>query len=235
MVFDMTKDSTMYNANVKLSRHWMIVGYKDKLPYIREEAAVDTSINFPFQLDANNLPFVGGLDIKGNPVHIKKVGDVTEYLKIKKLYNEKNYDSCLELTNNIMREYPNSLFRAELIYYKIRVYGKLEDHDNVIISAKEFLREYSSDENIPEVLALVAKSYARIGLSTDADYFFDRLFTEHEKSEYSKWGYIYLGEMLERDGSSSKALSYYEKALKETKDLEIAATAAYKMQSQNFL
>jgi len=114
MIFDMTKDNTIYNANVKLSRHWMIIGYKEKLPYIKEEVISDTTINFPFQLNKNNLPFVGGIDIKGNPVHIKKVGDVTEYLKIKKLYSEKKYEKCLELTQEIMLDYPNSLFNAEL-------------------------------------------------------------------------------------------------------------------------
>lgn len=229
MVFDMTKDDTIYNANVKLSKHWMIIGYKEKLPYIKKEAISDTTINFPFQLKKNNLPFVGGLDIEGNPVHIKKVGDVTEYLKIKKLYNEKKYARCLELTEEIMLNYPNSLFNAELLYYKIRVNAKLADYDNVIVLSKVFLREYSSDENIPEILALIAKSYSMIGLSTDADYFFDRLFSEHEKSEYSKWGYIYIGEMYEKDGLASKALSFYKKALKETADIEIAATAAYKL------
>ena len=229
MIFDMTKDNTIYNANVKLSRHWMIIGYKEKLPYIKEEVISDTTINFPFQLNKSNLPFVGGIDIKGNPVHIKKIGDVTEYIKIKKLYSEKKYDKCLELTKEVMRDYPNSLFNAELIYYMIRVNAKLGEHDNVIALSKGFLREYSSDENVPEILALVAKSYSEIGLSTDADYFFDRLFSEHEKSEYAKWGYIYIGEMFEKDGLASKALSFYKKALKETADIEIAATAAYKL------
>lgn len=229
MIFDMTKDDTVYQADVKLAKHWMIIGYKKDIPFIKKEVAVDESINLPFQLSVDNLPFVGSLDIKGNPVYIQRIGDVTEYLKIKKLYLEMKYEASMELIDEILLEYPNSLFKAELLYYKIRVYSKLEDSENVISKSKEFLREYSSDENIPEVLALIAKAYSGIGLSTDADYFFDRLFSEHESTEYAKWGYIYKAEMLEGGGSDSQAIKYYKRALNETSKVEIAATAAYKL------
>ena len=229
MVFDMTKDDTVYQSDVKLARHWMLVGYAKDLPFIKKEIKVNTSINFPFYLSSDKLPMVGGLDIKGNPVHIKRVGDVKEFLKIKKLYKKKEYEKCLELIEEIMQDYPNSLFNAELLYYKIRVYAKLDDNDNVLSLSKVFLREFSSDENIPEVLALVARGYSRIGLSIDAEYFFDRLFSEHETSEYAKWGYIYMGEMQEESGASTKALSFYKKALNETAVIDIAVTAAYKL------
>ena len=227
MVFDMTKDKVIYNSDIKLAKHWMIVGYKGKLPFIKDEPIVDTSINFPFELEKNKLPFVGGLDIKGNPVHIKRVGDVTDYLKIKKLYAEEKYERCLELIDEVMMDYPNSLFNAELLFYKIRVYSKLDDNDNVISMAKRYLKNHSSDENVPEVLSVLAYSYHKIGLTTDADYFFDRLFSEHEDSEYAKLGFIYIGEMLESSGAFSKATNYYERALNETQRIETAAMAAY--------
>jgi len=229
IIFNLVKDDTIFDANVKLSKHWMIVGYKEKLPFIRNDKKPDVAINFPFSLSSDNLPFVGGLDLKGNPVYIKKVQDVTDYLKIKKLYENKKYEKCLNLIDEIIQEYPNSLFNAEFLFYKIRVYSKMDDFDNVIELSKVFLREYSSDENVPEVLALTAKGYSKIGMNSDADYFFDRVFTEHEDSPYTKWAYIYKGEMLEESGGASKALSFYTKALLETQDIDIAATAAYKL------
>ncbi len=229
IIFNLSKDEVVFQGNVQLSQHWMIIGYKDKLPYIKEDAKSEICINFPFLLSKDKLPYVGGLDLKGNPVYIKKVHDVSEYLKIKKLYQEKKYDLCLDAINDVMRDYPQSLFNAELLFYKIRVFAQLGDNDNVVESSKIYLREYSSDENVPEVLSLIAKSYSMIGLNIDADYFFDRLFMEHEDSEYSNWGYIYKGEMFEASGDAPKALNFYEKALNETKDIEIAATAAYKL------
>ncbi len=229
MIFDFTKDDEAYQANVKMSNHWMIIGYKEKLPYIKNEERSEGGINFPFVMSKDKLPYVGGLDIKGNPVKLKKVGDVTDYLKIKNLYAKKKYEFCLELIEDVMGEYPNSLFKAELFFYKIRVYDKLLNYDNVIINSKVYLREYSSDENVPEVISLTANAYSKTGLNIDAEYFFDRLFSEHEGSIYAQWGYVYKGEMLEASGATSKAIAHYKKALLETGDIDVAATAAYRL------
>jgi len=226
-IFDLTKDNTVFSANVTLSKRWTIIGYDEKLPLINNPSRPDISLNFPFFMDKSTLPYVGSLDIKGNPVHIQKVGDVTDYLKVKRYYKEKKYEQCMDVVDDILDEYPNTLFKAELIYYKIRVYAKLKDYDNVIANAKEFLREYSSSDNISEVLALTGQAYSQIGMGIDADYFFDRLFNEHAESKYALWGYIYKGESLESNGGIKPAIKFYKKALYTTKDLDVAATAAF--------
>ena len=229
IVFKLYLEDDVYQADVKLANHWMIVGYDEKIPYTDNDDISDISINFPFFLDKDKLPYVGSLDLKGNPVYIKEVGDVSSYLKIKKYFKNKKYEKCLELIDDVMYEYPNSLFNAELLYYKIIVNAELKNHDSVIELSKIFLREYSADNNVAEVLALTAKSYFLNGLNSQADYFFDRLFSEHSDSPYAKWGYIYKGEMLEESGNFTKAVFYYKKALNETDDIDIAATAAYRL------
>lgn len=229
IVFDLTKEDTLFGANVELSNHWMIVGYKEKIPYIEKETKNKFGINLPFTTHDEKLPYVGSLGIKGNPVHIKRVGDVTEYLKIKKLYEEKNYEFALELAEDVLKEYKNSLFRAELLFYKIRIYSQLKANEKLIETAKEYLRDYSSDENVAEVLSLIAKSYDRVGMNSDADYFYDRLFSEHPDSVYAKWGYIYMAEVLEEGGGTSKAQGIYEKILKETDNIDVAVEAAYRL------
>lgn len=227
VVFNLSKEDTVYQPNVKLSKHWMIVGYKDKLPYIKNDKIADNAINFPFSLSANSLPYVGGLDIKGNPIHINKVQDVTDYLQIKKYYKNKKYDETLALVNEVIDKYPNTLFMSDLLLYKIRVFNKLKQYEYLITVAKHYLREYSSDDNVPEVLSLTARAYGKLGFDTDAEYFYDRLFSEHKDSDFTQWGYIYRGEMLEDSGASSKALQLYKKALQETSNITIAATGAY--------
>ncbi len=229
MIFDLTKDETLFNADVKLSKHWMIVGFNDTLPYIKPNAKTDTSINFPFTSNQDKYPYVGSLDMKGNPVHVQRVGDVTDYIRIKKLYKEKKYEYCLDHIDDVIQDYPNSLFMAELLYYKIKSYAKLKNYDALIDVSKVYLREYSSDENIPEVLALVSRAYFIEGFNTDADYFFDRLFSEHGNTVYAQWGLVYKGEMYEAAGSAQKAKQSYEKALKITKDIDVAVAAAYRL------
>ncbi|MCF6310290.1 MAG: flagellar protein [Sulfurimonas sp.] len=234
MIFDLTKEDTVFTPNVELSRHWMIVGYKDEMPYIKSHPKSDVSINFPFTLNQDKFPYIGSLDVKGNPVYVKRVGDVTEYIKIKKLYEDEKYDFCLELINEILRTYPNSLFKAELLFYKIRVHSKLKESEEVIKVARTYLKNYSSDENVAEVLSLIAKAYFKSGMTSDADYFFDRLFSEHADSPYLYWGYIYKGEMLEASGSSSKARDIYKRAINKTDDINIAVEAAYKL-AKNYM
>jgi tetratricopeptide (TPR) repeat protein len=72
-------------------------------------------------------------------------------------------------------------------------------------------------------------------MNSDADYFFDRLFSEHSDSVYAKWGYLYMGEALENEGSYAKAKALYEKALKETDDVNVALAAAYKLAQNNLV
>jgi tetratricopeptide (TPR) repeat protein len=226
-IFDLAKDKSVFSADVKIAKRWTLLGYKKKLPLIKKQEPSDLAINFPFYLTKDMLPYVGSLDLAGKPVHIKKVGDVTEYLKIKKYFQKKRYEDALDLINDVLNNYPNTLFKPELTYYKIKVYDKLKDYDNVISNAKIFLREYSGDENVPEVLALTAKAYGAVGQNSDADYFFDRLFSEHKGNVYAQWGYLYKGAILEASGGTKEAVNYYKKALYNTKNLEVAAAAAY--------
>ncbi|QOY52358.1 tetratricopeptide repeat protein [Candidatus Sulfurimonas baltica] len=234
IVFDLTKDDTVFSSNVKLSNHWMVIGYRNELPFIKKNAELDVSINFPFTFAEDKFPYVGSLDMQGNPVHVERVGDVSQYIKIKKLYDDKEYEFTLELIDEVIKEYPNSLFTAELLFYKMKAYSKLMLYDELIDVAKAYLKEYSSDENIAEVLSMAAKSYYKIGLGTDADYFFDRLFTEHDNTVYAQWGYIYKGEMLDSSGSATQARLLFKKALEQTSDIDVASTAAYRL-AQNFI
>jgi len=229
MIFDLTKDEVIYTPKVKISKHWMVLGYVDKEPFIKNNDYSDMSINFPFSYNKHSFPYVGSLDMQGKPVHVQRVRDVTEYIKIKALYNKKRYEQCLDLVNDVMESYPNSLFTAELLYYKMKSYAKLKDNDSLIGVAKLYFREYSSDENIPEVLALASRAYFIEGFNTDADYFFDRLFSEHADSVYAKWGLVYRGEMYETQGLASKAVVSYEQALKKTKNIDVAVAAAFRL------
>ncbi len=228
-IFNLTEDDSIFNVDVSLSKIWMIIGYKKKLPLINNRPRPDISLNFPYYSDVDTMPYVGSLDLYGNPVRIKKVGDVRDYLRVKELYKKGQYELALEVIENIFNEYPHTLFKAELIYYKIKVYAKLHDYDNVIDNAKIYLKEYSSNENIAEVLALIAQAYTKVGMNGDADYFFDRLFSEHKHSKFAQLGYIYKGEMLAANGDLKAAIKFYKKALYQTSDLEIAAHAAYKI------
>ncbi len=229
VLFELPKEKRVFSAPAERSKHWMIVGYTETMPLIREEAPTPTSINFPVTFSHDTMPYVGGLDIKGNPIKISRVKDVSEYLAIKRFYKVKNYEQALELTVATLDAYPDSIFRSELLLYQMRCYHHIGNPEGLLEISKEFLRAYASDENVPEVLAYTAHAYSQIGLYTDADYFFDRLFTEHEGERFATLGKIYKAEQLEDSGNSKKAITYYEEALNEAKDIDIAAQAAFRI------
>jgi len=158
-----------------------------------------------------------------------RVKDVSDYLLIKKNYQAKNYARALEMIDEVLDEFPDTIFKSELMLYQIRSYHELGEPEPLIHIAKQFIREYSSDINMAEVLADTANAYSKIALYTDADYFFDRLFDEHQDSRFSHLGYIYKAEQLQNAGNNKKALGFYKRALKKSNERSIAAQAAYQI------
>jgi predicted negative regulator of RcsB-dependent stress response len=231
ILFDLTKDKEIYEVETDRSKQWTIVGYKESLPILRHERVPAQGFNFPVTFERMATPYVGGLDIHGNPVHMTRVRDVSDYITLKRYYKLKNYAESLELSRSIMEAYPQTVFKSELMVYEIRSLHKLGNYEDLITVAKKFLRNYASDENVPEILAYTANAYAQNGMYTDADYFFDRLFMEHDESPYSKLGLIYKADQTADAGNSKKALEFYNRALLETKDRDIAAQAAFKIAS----
>lgn len=227
IIFNLVKEDSVFDEKTSISKHWVIVGYEEKLPVIKLSEKKATSISFPFFMPSEELPYVGGLDLKGNPVHIKNSEDVRAFVDVKELYKQGKYVDCAETVDDILSQYPKTLFRAELAYYKIKSLFKLKQYDDVVGLANEYLKNYSSSENVPEILMMAAVSYYKNGQYTDADYFFDRLFLEHQNSVYAKWGYLYKGDMAFDSGEYKKAQKFYKKALSETKSIDVAAMAAF--------
>ena len=229
IIFNLTQDDELFKEHTSTARHWVVVGYQNEMPLIKPTKVKENSIDFPFYNDHEELPYVGGLDLNGNPVHIEDSADVRAFVEVKRLFSLKRYDDCIDTVDNVLRYYPKTLFASELLYYKIKSLFKLRAYDTVIELAKEYLHNYSSSENVPEVLLMIAVSYYKNGQYSDADYFFDRLFHEHADSVFSDWGYIYKGDMAADAGENSQAERFYKKALQKTKNIEVAATAAFKL------
>ncbi len=229
VLFNLTRTKETYQNDAKKALHWNIVGYQSNLPLISLSSSSATAINFPIKIAKSPPPFVGGLDLKGNPIKITRVQDVTDYMEMKKAYAAKNYIKVIDRAENTLKEYPNTVFKNELMLYQIRSYHQLGEFEKVLALSKRFLREFSSDPGLAEVLTYTANAYSKIGQITDADYFFDRLFDEQGDSPFAPQGMIYKAEQLETNGEPKKAAQYYKKALSSTTDVAIASKAAFKL------
>jgi tetratricopeptide (TPR) repeat protein len=228
-VFDAVNENTFFKSKVRLSKSWVMVGYKEKFSLLSDKKSSEKSLNLPITFPKNEPLYVGSLDIQGNPVHIKQAGDVSGYLKAKKSFEKEDYAGTVQAIDDIIKSFPDSIFMSEMLYYKIKALSKLKKYDDVIALSKQYLRAFASDENVPEVLSLTAMGYGKIGQNSDADYFYDRLFSEHSDSVFSKKGMIYKGDQLLEAGDAKKALEYYQRALDETSDIDTAATASQRI------
>lgn len=226
--FDLSRESQTYRFDATNASHWTVIGYAKKLPLITLPSDAP-SINFPVKMVKDTHPYVGGLDLKGNPVKISQAEDVSDYLQIKKAYESKNYPKVLELSEYTLKKYPKSVFKNELMVYQIRALHENEEYEKLLETAKRFLRDYSSDSNVAEVLAYTANAHSKLGQSGDADYFYDRLFDEHADSPYTAVGMIFKARELEAAGSPKRALQFYQKALEISRDVAVASKAAFKL------
>ncbi len=234
IVHTLYETGNIYPASqAKLSKHWTIVGYTKKLPHISPEITPPLGINFPVEMAEVKLPSVGALDISGNPIELDKVNDVSAYMRIKSQYESGNYDLLAKNVDTMFKRFPNTIFRAELLLYKMRGYHHTNESEELLRVSKEYIREHSDDENMAEVLAYTANAYSSVGMQSDAGYFYERLFKEHPRSKFASLGMIYLGDQYISSGKQKPAESYYENALYNTSDVEIASMAAVRLAKMN--
>jgi len=213
----------------KTSAHWMIVGYSGTLPLIKIEQTPTLGLNFPLTMDEVKIPSVGALDISGMPIRLDQVKDVSDFMRIKAAYKAGNYDILATEVDALFTRFPNTIFRAELLLYKMRGFHHADENEALLEVSKEFMREYSDDENMAEVLAYTANAYSMVGLQQDGEYFYERLFKEFGDSKFSALGMVFLGDQFLQGGKLKEANSYFERALYKTDDVEVASMAAIRL------
>ncbi|MGZ5208376.1 MAG: tetratricopeptide repeat protein [Sulfuricurvum sp.] len=227
--FDLRHDAQVYSSDEKPIDHWMIIGYTKKLPMLQQTSANPNGINLPIKIAKESYPFVGGIDLKGNPIKMRGTQDVNEYMALKKAYNAKDYEKALFLAGDTLKKHPNTIFNNELILYQIRALHHLGEYEQILALSKQFIRQYSSDPAVAEVLAYTANAYSQSGQNSDSDYFYDRLFTEHAEDPFAAQGMFYKAQHLELVGSPKKAAQYYREALSRTKDVDLASACAFEL------
>lgn len=227
--FDLRTDPQIYVSNEKQTKHWSVIGYSGKIPMLEVQNENQNTLNLPIRSAKETYPYVGGLDLKGNPISMKRVQDVTDYMELKKAYKNGDYSKTLFLGKKILEKYPNTIFKNELLLYQIRALHFMGDNEQILPLSKQFIRQYSSDSGVAEVLAYAGDSYAKKGQGADSEYFFNRLFSEHKDSPFATQGMFLKAQQLEVSGKPKPAEAYYKMALQKTKDVELASAAAFRL------
>lgn len=227
--FDLHKASQLYVSEIMPAKRWSMLGYSGNIPLLGKTVKSTDALNLPIRSPQEMYPYVGGLDLKGNPIKMKRIQDVNDYMEIKKAYKNENYSKTLSLAKQTLEKYPNTIFKNELLLYQIRGLHFLEKNEELILLAKQFIRQYSGDQAIAEVLAYTGDAYSKIGQTSDSDYFYKRLFSEYEDSPFAAQGMFLKAQQLEVLGKQKEAAKYYLQVLEKTKDVELGSAAAFKL------
>ena len=228
---DFKEDTTVYNRLDKRSKHWLWLGYKKDIPYFSKSynKTKKDVLNFPVHFNTYKKPTIGALDFKDEPLLSKDIKDVTRYLHIKKLFKQKKYDTTLNKIEELFELYPQTIFRNDLLSFRIQSKYALKMYENLFNDGKEFIKKYPTNPDIPEIMLELAHSYQKVGLFKDMEYFFDRLLEEHKGTPQSIRADIFIGDSYAGIGRMEEALEYYEKALANATELKTAALASNRL------
>ncbi|SFV59620.1 Paralysed flagella protein PflA [hydrothermal vent metagenome] len=222
---------------VKKSKHWMVLLYK-KLPFGKNLSK--EGINFPITFDKYLKPYIGSVDLNGAPISYVKSRDINYYVDIEKEFQDKDYDVVIKDVDRALKQYPNSIFKSDLLLYKLKTIdiciekniSPISDeytNNDLLKLGKMWIREFSSNEGIPQVLLILVKGYLRVQSSSDVNYFLDILISEHKDSIYTKKAILYFADSLYSKNDKNRAMKLYEDVLYSANDLDIASLAAIKL------
>ncbi|ACZ11190.1 tetratricopeptide repeat protein [Sulfurospirillum deleyianum] len=238
-------EEELYNTTEILTKpktnrytHWSILLEEKAL--FEAEAGHD-GLDFPVQFSKNERPSIGALDLNGAPISYAQSKDIGLYLEIKKAYYDGYDESVIKDVKRVLSLYPNSIFRSELELFQMRSMDKLLsarsdespefafNEGDMITLAKQWSKEFTSDENLPEVLMFMAKAYLKSGAKADANYVLDILVDEHPQSSFTKRAILLFADNLFLKKEKDKALKLYLDVLYSAQDLDIASEAAIRL------
>ena len=216
-------------GNKNLSKKWLLVGYEDKLPFIHENAK--PGLGFKVEINPDVPLHVGSLDIDRTPMQDeKRQTEVKDFLRVKELFEKGENGDTLSAIDSAIKYSKESLFLPELLLYKMRTLVLLggKEHETIDIGTL-WVDTYTTHQDLPEVMLILAKANIDLGYMKEAQYYIDVLIHDYSESLYSQMAMIYKGERYEAASKQKEAAELYEKVLIGTKNVEMASLAAAKL------
>lgn len=230
--FDLKTELPVPVNRDKLSRSYQIVVFKDKLPFLDDKLDKSTSqdsINFPITIVDSAAPQLPELDINRKPLSYTAGKDLEIFLDIKDQIKQKKYKNALIRISDGLQKYPNSLFQKDMIYYAMIALSKDRDknsQDLLIDYANKWIRVYSSDGKISEVMYLLANAYRMQNKIKEAYHYYNRNIDEYPQSRYAPLSQMQIANTLTSQADIRRAPLIYRDAYKNAKDLESASEIA---------
>ncbi|MCE3047411.1 tetratricopeptide repeat protein [Helicobacter kayseriensis] len=200
----------------KKSKQWQIIGYKSEIPFLSQQQT--QGLNFPIQIPSNNNLYIGQLDINLNPLHYEEGVDFKQLRNIKAIYDQKDYKQALQDASFALKAYPESIFKHDFLFFKIKSLSHLlskDNFDSFTSSATKWLNESSLDKNTPEVLYLLANAYINHNFENEAYYYYKRILNEYPQTEWSALAKMQLAKNFSNNSRFKISPSLFSEAYAE--------------------
>lgn len=226
------KTDSVIMVDQNLSKHYSII--IDPL-FSEFDKTKKDGINFAPTFKDMKYPSVGALDLNKAPIENPDGHDINSYLSIKKEYESKHYDYVISSSESALRKHQNSIFTNEFMLYRLRALDKIFDtkdsHENLspanmVDEGRAWMKLFASDENYPEVLYLVMKSYLKQDMTSDANYILDILMNEHKDSSWTKSAILEFADRIYNTGKRQDAIRMYEDVLYSSNNIDVASRAS---------
>lgn len=223
--FDLKKDFAIPKERPKTSQNWQIVGFESEIPFLSNN--IYYGLNFPVNIADSTLPNIGELNIDATPLTFEDGADLNAFLTLQNNFLNKNYAEVINTADVILEDYANSIFTRDAKLYKIRAMDKNNDFpDDIIALAKDWVKSYGTDTNIPEVLYIIGDNYSKLRIYTEARYYFNRILEEFEDSKYAEFALVGMAKNTAINGDKKQSATLYAKAYQNAKDLDTASFVA---------
>ncbi|MBX7490135.1 flagellar functional protein [Helicobacter sp. Faydin-H64] len=223
--FELSSNQRVPMENNAKSRRWQILGYEGEIPFLNDKPSY--GINFPMRFD--EVPSIGVLDAQMRPMDNQVGRDKDYFLNVQSFVERGSYAEALSTIDEMLGIYPETIFKRDVLYLRLVALDgmyNVENYEDVVALGKAWLGAYPTDIHVPQVLFIIAKTYAEMKFFEEAKYYYDRLFNEYKGDKYELLARLNYGEHLYARGDRKVVLEMYESVLNETRDLEVASLAS---------
>lgn len=213
------------------SKSYQIVAYYNKLPFLKPDENLEKrdSINFPVAIPKTATPTISELDINRKPLDYIAGKDLDAFLEIRGLMNNRKYLEALDKISKALKLYPNSLFTKDMVYYTIIALSHSKSQESqayLVEAATPWIKAYASDDKIPEVMYILAKTLLAQNKMKEAYYYLNRTIDEYPRTRYSALSKMQIANTLKSQSDIKRAPLIYREAYQEAKDIEAAGEVA---------
>ena len=223
--FDLKAEIALPKERPKISRVWQIVGFEGEIPFLSNNKY--NGLNFPIYIPNSALPSIAELNIDASPLVFDDGADLGVFLNLRNYYLSKKYTETIAAADNILNNFPSSIFARDSILYKIRAMSSAgQIPDDTINLAKAWIKSYPTDTNVPEVLYIIAQNYAKLRIFNESRYYYGRILEEFEDSKYAQYALVGMAVNLATNGDRRQPPLLYARAYQNAKDLDTASFVA---------